>query len=203
MVGRARTSGAAHRRQRCPAAPERLAGGRPVIGLTSQITWYVARGSGAVSLLLLTISLVLGIPTLLSWGTPQVPRLVVQLMHRNVSLLVIVFLAIHVLASVVDHFVHIDLIDAFVPFVGTYRPLWLGLGAVAMDLLLALIVTSVLRRRIGVRAWRTVHWAAYACWPIAMIHGLGIGTDTSFGWMLGLDALCAAMVLAAVSWRVA
>lgn len=174
-----------------------------MIGFSSQVTWYAARGSGAVSLLLLTISLVLGIPTLLSWGTPRTPRLVVQLLHRNVSLLIMVFLAVHVASSVLDDFVHIRLVDAFVPFVGSYRPFWLGLGAVAMDLLLALVVTSLLRRHIGVRAWRLVHWSAYACWPIGMLHGLETGSDSRFGWMLALDALCTAAVLAAVAWRLA
>ncbi|MCU1503751.1 MAG: ferric reductase [Ilumatobacteraceae bacterium] len=174
-----------------------------MIALTSQVTWFVARGSGAVCLVLLTISLVLGIPTLLSWGTPRVPRMVVQLLHRNVSLLILVFLAVHVLASVLDTFVSIRLLEAVLPFVGTYRPLWLGLGAVATDLLLALVVTSLLRRYIGVRTWKLVHWTAYACWPIAVIHGLGTGSDTHFGWMLGLDAACAAAVLAAVGWRFA
>ena len=98
-----------------------------------QATWYLSRGSGAVSLVLLTVSFVLGIPTLLSWGTPRVPRLVVQLMHRNVSLLVIVFLLIHIATSVLDSFVSINWIDAIVPFGGTYRPIWLGLGALAAD----------------------------------------------------------------------
>ncbi len=174
-----------------------------MIAFSSQVTWYAARGSGVVALLLLTISLVLGIPTLLSWGTPRTPRLVVQLLHRNVSLLIVVFLAIHIASSVLDDFVHIRLVEAFVPFIGSYRPFWLGLGAVAMDLLLALIITSLLRRYIGVRAWRLVHWAAYACWPIGMLHGLKIGTDSRFGWMLAIDALCAAAVLAAVAWRLA
>ena len=198
-----RTPGPPGRPRRSRAAAQRLAGAGSVTALTSQVTWYVARGSGVVSLLLLTISLVLGIPTLLSWGTPRTPRLVVQLLHRNVSLLVVVFLALHVLASVVDDFVHITVADAFVPFVGSYRPFWLGLGAISMDLLLALIVTSLLRRHVGHRAWRFVHWGAYACWPIAVVHGLGIGSDERFRWMLAVVALCAAAVLAAVVWRVA
>jgi sulfoxide reductase heme-binding subunit YedZ len=172
-----------------------------VTALTSQVTWYLARGSGAVALVLLTLSFVLGIPTLLSWGTPRVPRLVVQLLHRNVSLLILVFLAIHVVVSVLDSFVTIRWIDAVVPFVGSYRPIWLGLGAVAVDLLLAMILTSLLRPHISYRAWKLVHWTAYACWPIALVHALGTGSDTRFGWMLALDLVCIAAVLAAVAWR--
>ncbi len=169
----------------------------------SQLPWFVARGSGAVTLVLLTVSLVLGIPTLLSWGTPRAPRLIVQLLHRNVSLLVVVFLAVHVLSSVVDDYVHISITDAFVPFAGSYRPIWLGLGAIAADVLLALTVTSVLRRHIGLRTWKLVHLAAYACWPIAMLHGLGTGSDTRSWWMLGIDAVCAAAVTIAIVCRLA
>ena len=169
----------------------------------AQVTWFVARGSGAVSLVLLTVSLVLGIPTLLSWGSPRAPRLVVQLLHRNVSLLILVFLAVHVASSALDSFVSIRLLDAVVPFGGSYRPIWLGLGAIATDLLLALIVTSLIRRHISFRAWKLVHWSAYACWPIAVVHGLGTGSDSRFGWMLALDAACAAAVILAVAWRLA
>ena len=174
-----------------------------MIALSTQATWYIARGSGAVCLVLLTVSLVLGIPTLLSWGTPRVSRLIVQLLHRNVSLLILVFLAVHVMASVLDSFVSIRLIDAVVPFAGSYRPIWLGLGAVAFDLLLALIVTSVVRSHISYRTWKFVHWGAYACWPIAVVHGLGTGSDSRFGWMLALDAVCTAAVIAAIAWRLA
>jgi methionine sulfoxide reductase heme-binding subunit len=174
-----------------------------MIAITSQATWFVARGSGAVCLILLTISLVLGIPTMLSWGTPRVTRLVVQLLHRNVSLLILVFLVIHVLSSVLDSFVDIRLADAIVPFGASYRPIWLGLGAIAADLLLAVIITSVVRRHLSYRTWKLVHWSAYACWPIAVIHGLGTGSDRRFGWMLAIDAVCTAAVVAAVAWRLA
>jgi sulfoxide reductase heme-binding subunit YedZ len=170
---------------------------------SSQVTWFIARGSGAVALVLLTVSFVLGIPTLLSWGSPGVPRMVVQLLHRNISLLVIVFLVIHVASSVLDTFVTIRWIEAVVPFVGSYRPIWMGLGAIAVDLLLALIITSLLRGLIGYRTWKLIHWTAYACWPIALVHGFGTGTDTRFGWMLALDAVCAAAVLLAIGWRLA
>ncbi len=170
---------------------------------SSQVTWFIARGSGAVTLVLLTVSLVLGVPTLLSWGSQRVPRMVVQLLHRNISLLVIVFLVIHIAASVFDRFVTIGWIEAVVPFVGSYRPVWMGLGAIAVDLLLALIISSLLRGVIGYRTWKLIHWTAYACWPIALVHGLGTGTDTRFRWMLALDAVCAAAVLGAVAWRLA
>jgi hypothetical protein len=113
------------------------------------------------------------------------------------------FLAVHILTAVTDSFVTITWVNAFVPFTGTYRPIWLGLGAVASDLLIALIITSLLRRQIGYRVWRAVHWAAYGCWPIALVHGLGTGTDASHGWALWTMLGCLAAVSGATWWRLA
>ena len=165
--------------------------------------WYLTRGSGAVSLVLLTASVALGVVNVQRWRARGWPRFVTDRLHRNVSLLVLVFLALHILTAIVDGFVPISVRDVFVPFGGAYRPLWLGLGVVAFDLLLALTITSVLRSRIGWRGWRAVHWTAYACWPVALIHGLGTGSDAARPWMLGLVVACAATVWLALWIRVA
>lgn len=165
--------------------------------------WYLSRGSGAVSLLLLTLSVALGIVDVRRWRAEGWPRFVVDGLHRNASLLVVVFLGLHILTSVADRFAPISLRDAVVPLAGTYRPLWLGLGALSFDLLLALIVTSLLRARIGFRGWRAVHWLAYACWPLALLHGMGTGSDAKRGWMLLLVGLCVATVWFALWVRVA
>ena len=114
--------------------------------------WYLTRSTGAVALLLLTLAIVLGVIDVQRWSTPRWPRFVVDSLHRNVSLLAMAFLGLHILTSVLDSFAPIALIDAFVPFVGSYRPFWLGLGAVAFDLLLAVIVTSLLRHGWGLPA---------------------------------------------------
>jgi sulfoxide reductase heme-binding subunit YedZ len=154
-----------------------------------------------VSLLLLTLAFVTGTPTLLSWGTTRMPRLVVQLTHRNVSLLVLVFIGLHVVTTVIDGYAPIGWIDAVIPFRAGYRPIWLGLGAVAVDLLLAVVVTSLIRVRIGYAAWRKVHLLTYAMWPIAIVHAIGTGSDTRSHWMWAIDAVCAVGVLASVAWR--
>jgi hypothetical protein len=160
--------------------------------------WYLTRGTGLVTLLLLTASVVFGILQVLRWGTP---RFVVVSLHRAISLLVVVLLVVHVVTAVLDSFAPIRLLDAVIPFAGTYRPLWLGLGALACDLILALTVTSLVRRRLGLGAWRAVHWLAYACWPVALAHGWGTGSDTKTGWMLAVTLACAAAVAAALAWR--
>jgi len=163
--------------------------------------WYLTRGSGAVALLLLTASVLLGVANTTRWKSNRWPRFVIYGLHRNVTLLALTFTGIHVVTTVADPFAPIGVVDAFIPFLSPYRPFWLGLGAIAFDLLLALILTSFLRRRIGTKAWRIVHWLAYAAWPVAMLHSLGTGSDAREGWLLLLGVGCGVTVLAAVLWR--
>jgi len=170
---------------------------------TTQVYWYLTRSTGAVSLLLFTAALVLGVLDVQRVSSTRWPRFVVDGLHRKVSLLALAFLAVHVITSVLDSYVSISLVEAFVPFIGTYRPFWLGLGAIALDLALAVTITSILRGRIGFRTWRVVHWLAYACWPIALVHGLGTGSDANSAWLLVLSFLCIGAVLAAVLARIA
>src|SRR3954449_6779860 len=165
--------------------------------------WYLTRATGGVALVLLTVTLVLGIVDVTRVSSERVPRFVVDAVHRTASLFVVLLVAIHVLTAVLDSFAPIRLADAIVPFGGAYRPVWVGLGALSFDLLLALAITSVLRARIGARAWRAVHWAAYACWPLAFIHTLGTGSDVRPGWMLWLSLACACAVALAVLARAA
>ncbi len=164
--------------------------------------WYLTRSTGAVALVLLTVSLALGVIDVRRLQSPRWPRFVIDGLHRNASLLALVFLVIHILTSVLDSFAPVSLADAFIPFVGAYRPFWLGLGALSFDLILAVILTSLLRRRVGYRAWRATHWLVYASWPIALLHGFGTGSDVKSTWMLALSIGCLAVVLVAVSARV-
>jgi methionine sulfoxide reductase heme-binding subunit len=92
-------------------------------------------------------------------------------------------------------------IAAIVPFSSPYRTLWRGLGTVASDLMLAVVITSLLRVHLGYRSWRAVHWLSYASWPVALWHGLGTGTDSKLPWLLALDAACVTAVACAVFWR--
>jgi hypothetical protein len=170
-------------------------------GSNSTALWYLSRGTGAVALVLLTGALALGIADVTRWRSPRWPRFVVDALHGTLSLAAVVLLAAHVLTSVLDPFAPLRLTDAVIPFAGQYRPLWLGLGAVAFDLLLVLVITSVWRRHIGPRAWRAVHWAAYACWPLALVHTLGTGSDVRRGWMLALSAACTGVVVVAIGAR--
>ncbi len=163
--------------------------------------WYLTRGTGAISLVLLTASVALGVANVRRARTSRVPRFVFEAVHRNVSLLAVTFLFVHIATALLDGFAPIRVVDVIVPFASAYRPLWLGLGAVAFDLLIAVTVTSLLRRRLGYRAWRATHWAAYASWPVALLHGLGTGSDVKTTWMLMLTAACVIVVLVAVLAR--
>lgn len=164
--------------------------------------WYLTRGTGTVALLLLTAVLVLGIMARGGRPLPASPRFVTPALHRNLALLTVSVLAVHIITAVADPYAPIRLADAVLPFRSAYRPIWVGLGALAFDLLIALIITSLLRARIGQRIWRTVHWAAYGSWPVAVAHGLGTGTDVKQSWLLALTVLCAMTVLGAVLWRI-
>jgi DMSO/TMAO reductase YedYZ heme-binding membrane subunit len=164
--------------------------------------WYVTRATGTVTLILLTVGLVLGIANVGRLASAGWPRFVVERVHRNISLLALALLLVHIATSVLDSFAGIQVLDAVIPFTGTYRPLWLGLGAFASDLMIAIVVTSMLRRRIGHRTWRAVHWFAYLCWPIAVMHSVGTGTDIKESWMLALTAICVLAVVAAVWARI-
>jgi predicted ferric reductase len=163
--------------------------------------WYLTRSSGVVALVLLTVSVAIGVLDVARIGGPRWPRFVVDGIHRTASLLAVVFLVVHILTSVLDSFAPISLLDVFVPFTGTYRPIWLGLGAVGSDLLLAIALTSIARQRLGHRVWRATHWLAYACWPIALVHGLGTGSDVAQAWLEWINAACVLVVLGAVCAR--
>jgi len=157
--------------------------------------WYLTRGTGAVALLFVTAAVVIGIIASLRVGGGRSPRFVVAGLHRNVSLLAVAFIVVHVVTTVLDAYAPISLVDAVVPFVSRYRPIWLGLGAVAFDIILALIITSLVRVRLGLKTWRFIHWFAYACFPIAVVHALGTGSDARQQWMLNLVIGCTAVIV--------
>jgi methionine sulfoxide reductase heme-binding subunit len=166
------------------------------------VYWYLARGTGLVTLLLLTLVVVLGILGPLRVTGGRWPRFAIDTLHRDLSLLVIALLLVHIVTSVLDTFVSISFTDAVIPFRASYRALWLGLGALAFDILLALVITSLVRRRLGYQRWRLVHWLAYASFPLAVLHGLGTGSDTKIWWMLLLTTACVAVVVVATCVRI-
>lgn len=169
--------------------------------MTVNTLWYTGRGSGLIDLVLLTAVLVLGIANRSGRPSVGLPRFAVAVIHRNASLLALVFLAVHVVTLWLDPFAHLHLYDLVLPFAAVYRPLWMGVGTVALDLMVALVGTSLLRHRMSLGSWRFIHWGAYLAWPLAVAHTLGTGTDAGSGWLLSTTIVCILAVLAAVAWR--
>lgn len=167
---------------------------------TATTLWFVTRASGAVALLLVTASVLLGIATSVRWKTARWPRFAVTSIHRNLTLLAIAFVVVHVVTTVADGYAPISIVSLVVPFSSPYRTLWLGLGTVAFDLLLALVASSLARGWLRPTWWRALHWSAYAVWPVALVHAFGTGSDARHGWFTALGfASLAAVALAALA----
>lgn len=171
--------------------------------MSDTLLWYTTRGAGAVSLVLLSAVVVLGILSVLRIQSTGWPRFLTVGLHRNLALMTLVFLALHIVTAVVDPFTHLGWLSAVVPFSSYYRTFWLGLGTIAFELLLAIVLTSLVRGFIGQAAWRLVHWLTYVSWPVAVLHGVGAGTDAWSAWLFALQALCVVAVLGAIGYRLA
>jgi len=174
---------------------------KPPSFLSGPELWFANRGTGFVLLVLLTLSTMLGVLSTSRVSLRLWPRMLTQGLHRNVSLLAVTFLAAHVATAVADTFVDIRWYDAFVPFGGKYMPLWLGFGALALDLIIAVTATSLLRHRMSHRPWRVIHVMAYGAWGLGLLHGLQMGTDAGTAWGAALNYACIGVVLLAVLVR--
>lgn len=163
--------------------------------------WYLNRASGLVLLVLLSVVLVFGVLAARKSAGGHLPRFVSNEVHRSLALVAVAFLILHVTTAVLDEFVSIDLINVFVPWGAGWKPLWIGLGAVAVDLLIAVVVTSLLRQRMQEHVWRLIHLMVFAMWPIAWLHALGSGTDARDPLYLAVSIGCAIAVLCAALLR--
>lgn len=169
--------------------------------MNDQLLWYTTRAAGAVSLVLLSAVVILGVLSALRFRAAGWPGFLTTGLHRNVALVTLVFLALHIVTAVVDPFTHLGWLAAIVPFSSYYRTFWLGLGTIAAELLVAIVLTSLVRGLIGHAAWRAIHWLTYASWPIGVVHGLGTGTDAFSAWFFALTCGCVAAVGFAVVYR--
>ena len=169
--------------------------------MIDQALWALGRGTGITALAFMTVALFLGIATRSGRPMLMLPRFVVADVHRFASLAATLLVVLHVALLFFDPYAQLRLVDFIVPFLGAYRPLWLGLGTLVFDLLAVVMVTSLLRHRLGVRVFRAVHWATYALWPVAIAHALGNGTDAGHAWFLLFAACCTVTVGGALVWR--
>jgi sulfoxide reductase heme-binding subunit YedZ len=163
--------------------------------VTGAVVWYLNRATGITSLVLMTATLVLGTLVRRRVRIPGLPRFAVQGLHRNVSLLSALLLITHIGTAIVDSYVDIGVSSAVVPFVAGYRPFAVGLGTLAVDLFLLVVVTSLLRSHLPLRLWKAVHLTSYLLWPLAFVHGITAGTDLGGGWPLLLVIGCAVVAV--------
>lgn len=163
--------------------------------------WYLGRGTGLVALVMFTLTMVLGITTRSGRQALGLSRFGVADLHKTASLTGTGLVAAHVGTLLFDPYAQLKLVDLVFPFLAAYRPMWLGLGTLAADLLVLVVASSLLRHRIGPRAFKALHWSAYALWPVAFLHALGTGTDAGTVWFRAIAFGCALAVGAAVGWR--
>ncbi|MBR7828048.1 ferric reductase-like transmembrane domain-containing protein [Actinospica sp. MGRD01-02] len=163
--------------------------------------WFTTRATGTIALILLTVTVVIGVAGAGRYAPSAVGRFEINALHRNLSLLCLALLAVHLGTTLADSYVPIGLVSALVPFVSPYRTLWVAFGTVAFDLLLAVALTSAVRLRMGLRRWKAVHYLAYAAWPAAVLHGFNTGTDSKLGAQQLLYVLCVVCFVVAGSWR--
>ena len=170
--------------------------------MSSTALWYATRATGLMAMILLTLTMVLGLTTTTRARARNWPGFAQQELHRRISMVAVVFVGAHVLTSVLDTYVSISWASVVIPFTSSYARLWVGVGAVALDLMIAVFVSSLLRTRMRPGTWRAVHWLAYLSWPVALAHTFGMGTDAGEGWVIALGAACVAAVAVALVWRI-
>lgn len=166
----------------------------------NELLWYVSRATGVVSIVLLTVVLVLGMVTSGRRRPHGESATIVVALHRWLSLGMVVFMVGHIATAIAETYVSVDLVSAVLPFTSGFETLWVGLGTLTVDILLAVLVTSLLRHRLAERTWRRVHLLSYALWPMALVHGLALGT-ASEPLLRGVTIACAAVGLGALTWR--
>lgn len=169
--------------------------------MSSEALWALGRGNGIVALAFMTLSVVLGVASRSGRPLFALPRFGIAAVHRFVALASTLLVMLHIGLLLLDPYAKLRIIDFVVPFLGAYRPLWQGLGTVAFDVLIVVIITSLLRKRLGLRLFRSVHWVTYLLWPIALTHALGNGTDAGQVWFQAFAVCCTMLVSTIIVWR--
>ena len=174
-----------------------------MIALTSPYLWYTTRATGLVTLVLFTLVVSLGTLVANRVGGTAVGRFELNELHRTIASVAIVFLAIHITTTVIDSYVATGPFAAIVPFVSPYKRLPVALGTIALDLMVAVWISSLLKARIANASWRYIHWFSWLAYAIAVVHALTTGTDARHGIGLVIVLACLATVAGAAAWRFA
>jgi predicted ferric reductase len=165
--------------------------GRPA----SPVTWYIARASGLMLYLVLWVSTLtgLGLTTALldRWGG----RGIVFSVHAFITQIAYGFMALHLLSLAADPTVNFGPKQLLVPFASEWREPWTGLGVIAGELTIIIGASFAVKRMIGQRTWRVLHWLTFPLYGMALLHGLGAGTDSRMPWAGALYLATGAVVV--------
>lgn len=164
--------------------------------------WYISRAAGFTAMIALTISVLLGVAAT-TRATSAIPRVWTQQLHRAAGIGSLLLLAIHVLTITQDRYVHVTLVDGVLPFRSSFNRTGVGLGTLAADVILLVIATSLLRRRLNPTLWRAIHLLTYPAWVLAVAHGLLTGTDRHLTAVRLGSFIALALVGSAMVWRLA
>lgn len=163
--------------------------------------WDLSRATGLVATCILAATIVVGIIARSGRNLPGLGRFGASNLHKTLALTGVGLIAVHVTTLLFDPYAQLRLVDIVVPFAGSYRPLWLGMGTLTVDILIVVTLVALLRHRLGPRVFRVTHWATYALFPIVVVHGLGTGTDATTSWSRAIVFSMVALVLVALMWR--
>lgn len=152
-------------------------------GLAEKSPWIAARAGGILIYLLAFVSITLGLLSSLKWLGQVLHPARLMYLHRLVALLMLVFTVVHVGGLLLDSYLKMNLFEVLVPFTAGYRPLWTGLGTVALYAAIIIVVSAYLAGRLGYRLWHSLHYLSYALFGIGFLHGVMAGTDSAERWM--------------------
>lgn len=172
-----------------------------LLGANVSLMWLSARALGVAAWLASSAAVLLGlaVATRMLQGVLQ-PR-TTNLAHRTIAVVTVMLVAGHVALLVPDPYAKLSLLDVFVPGLAARGTLATALGTVAFLLLLIVVAGSLARSRLSPRAWRAIHVAAFAVWPLATVHYVVMGTDAMRGWSLAMMTVVVMMMVAVIVRR--
>jgi len=171
------------------------------LAITDKTPWHFSRSAGTVAYLLLAGSTIWGLLLSTKLLKESVPAALTLAIHNILSWLAIIFAGMHALALLGDSFYSYSLADLTVPFVGPYRPIWVGLGILGFYLIFITTITFYFRKQMGQKRWRQLHYATFAAYVLVTVHSVIAGTDTGNFGMQVLYWASAMMVLLLTVYR--
>jgi predicted ferric reductase len=150
-----------------------------LLAISDKTAWHLSRSAGTVAYVLLSGSTVWGLLQSSKIAKEVIPAGLSFAMHNILSWLALLFIGLHALVLLFDNYYAYSLPDLSVPFIGPYRPAWVGLGIISFYMMLMITISFQLRTKIGQRSWRTLHYLSFVVYLLATIHGLTAGTDSN------------------------